>query len=535
MPPYSSKIKPIYSLYQVLLELTRVNRFNSSMISEKIQKRLLKETFLTSSGERKHSFIYPTPAGATTRNFLSIHREAIPSFLKKWGRIFNVPDHIIHSISDTSNLPDESDQMLTLKDFCEITNSPKSLAFWIEKNAFSLLKNSNNSKPYFIEAKDGFMFKHVYLIKENLNDFILENQKILKFHGLPPQVISYISQNKNQPLKKEKVILSLEKELPTPIRFRMDELVTQLKKTTLFIPILRDFIVQNCLEDTFEITLDDKTKIQSHMFSYSTEFKKNKKSCYIYQKALPYFVQKYEEDLIQLGVKQSALHNILKNAGLFKQPDNHLISFHAAYLLTIPEVDYTTFKQTLLSNYDTKNIPPQSGIVTIKNTLRDPYHIYCNSLLNLLKKHASKLKLSTQSLIRAEILLKNPLKSSIPISYFLRNIGISKGKAPKFNETILKPNKNIVLFENTQNEGLVPFVPFGYYKNVAGQIFIGVYLDSTPAIIKHFKKEFIEMGVSQDHLEKLEKITTNILAPIPQKITQKRNKITSSQKHRTKE
>ncbi|MBO7258129.1 MAG: hypothetical protein J6V11_04225 [Alphaproteobacteria bacterium] len=58
-------------------------------------------------------------------------------------------------------------------------------------------------------------------------------------------------------------------------------------------------------------------------------------------------------------------------------------------------------------------------------------------------------------------------------------------------------------------------VPFGFFKNQAGNNYIGVYLDATKAIIQHFKKELIEMGISKERIEKLENIEENT----PQKIS----------------
>ena len=146
--------KTHYSLYQLLVELTRTDRFNMGKISEKIKDELLKETYTNSNGDIKKMFIYPSPAGITTRNFISIYREAIPQFLKKWGSFFQVPDHIIKTIENTQNLPDISHEMITIFDFCKKTNSPHSLAFWIEQNAFTLLKNKNPSIPFFALAKN---------------------------------------------------------------------------------------------------------------------------------------------------------------------------------------------------------------------------------------------------------------------------------------------------------------------------------------------------------------------------------------------
>ena len=497
--------KTHYSLYQLLVELTRTDRFNMGKISEKIKDELLKETYTNSNGDIKKMFIYPSPAGITTRNFISIYREAIPQFLKKWGSFFQVPDHIIKTIENTQNLPDISHEMITIFDFCKKTNSPHSLAFWIEQNAFTLLKNKNPSIPFFALAKDVFMFKCITLIKKNLAHFVLSHQEILKFHGLPQKVIdhakngtllTYLEESQNLKYTKET-------EVETPM-FRVDELCKKLKKANSFIPYLRKFIVQNCLNDTFDLKIENMPPIQIPMFSYFVAFKKDKSSCYIYKKALPHFVQKHENELIGLGVKHATLNDILKKHNLRSKFTSKIISFQEAYLLSMPNIEYSKFRRILKTATLPNDESLEDGIVFVETTKKDPYYINTTSLIEILKNQTDELGMPPQAIERVEMLIQSPQKAVIPVSYFLKNIGISVQKAAAFNTKILKPNKNKTLTYVNHEGQTQKIIPFGHAKTASGQIFIGVFLEATDAIIQNFNPELKELGF----LKKTSKQTT---------------------------
>ena len=494
MPPFDVAIETHYSLYQLLVELTRCNRYNSSKLTQDIKEQLLKETYLDNQGKRQKMFLYPTPAGATTRNFLSIQREAIPQFLKKWGAFFQVPEHIIQSIEETKDLPDISDNMISIFDFCKRCKAPHSLAFWIEENAFSFFKNKQNEIPFFVEAKDAFMFKSVLLHKDRLSDFILKNKDILKFQGLPQQVVeeakketllTYLDENKNQKYTKET-------EIETPF-IRLDELCKILKKTSVFIPYLRKFIVQNCLNDTFDLKIENMPPIQMPIFSYYQAFKKNKSSCYIYKQATPYFVQKHENELISLGIKQATLNAILSKNSLKSQFTSKIISFQEAYFLSIPNVTYLEFKR-ILKTTTLPHSETEDGIVFVETTRKDPYFINTNTLVEILKTKTDELGLNPLAIERVEMILQSPQKAVIPVAYFLKNIGISVQKAAAFNTRILRPNKNQPLTYKNKAGQEQKIVPFGHAKTASGQIFLGVFLDATDAIIQNFNDELKEIG-----------------------------------------
>ncbi len=494
MPPFEVAIETHYSLYQLLVELTRCNRYNSSKLTQGIKDQLLKETYLDSQGKRQKMFLYPTPAGATTRNFLSIQREAIPQFLKKWGSFFQVPEHIIQSIEETKDLPDVSDNMISIFDFCKRCKAPHSLAFWIEENAFSFFKNKSNETSFFVEAKDAFMFKSVLLYKDRLSDFVLKNQEILKFQGLPQQVVeqakkerllTYLEENKNQKYTKED-------EVETPF-IRLDELCKTLKKTSVFIPYLRKFIVQNCLNDTFDLKIENMPPIQMPIFSYYQAFKKNKSSCYIYKQAIPYFVQKHENELIGIGIKQATLNEILSKNSLKSKFTSKIISFQEAYFLSIPNVTYPEFKR-ILSTTPLPHSEAEDGILFVETTKKDPYFINTNTLVEVLKTKADELGLNPLAIERVEMILQSPQKAVIPVAYFLKNIGISVQKAAAFNTRILKPHKNQTLTYKNRAGQEQKVVPFGHAKTASGQIFLGVFLDATEAIIQNFVVELKEIS-----------------------------------------
>ncbi len=515
--------KEYYSLYQLLMHLTRCNRFNSSKISPKIKAELLKETFINAQGVETKMFIFPTPAGATTRPYLSIHREAIPEFLKKWGTTFQVPNHVISNTKKTYHLPDITDKMISTFDFCKKIKAPKSLAFWMNENAFLLLENKDKSNPFFLLAKDVFMFQTIVLLKENLNNFILQNQEILRFHRLPEIIIEKAHQNKVLDYLENNLGESYTKETDINLpKLRLDELSTYLKKTTLFIPHLKKFILQNCLNDTFELKLNNDKTQKMPVFLYYNTFKKDKPSCYIYTQSIPYFVQKYEQELLSLGVKQAVIRDILKKNNLKSSLEGKIISFYDAYLLCIPNVDFNTFKNILkLSAYSTLTQTNEKGeqttkegVIYVQTTLKDPYFINTNALIQILNHHKEDLHITNENITRTKILINSPQKTAIPVTYFLKNIGLSKKNAPAFNLKILKPNMACVL-STIDNGNKKTIVPFGFFKNQAGNNYIGVYLDATKAIIQHFKKEFIEMGISKERIEKLE----NLEANTPQKIS----------------
>lgn len=510
----ASDTKEYYSLYQLLLNLTRSNRFTSNKISPQIKEALLNETFINAQGVIQKMFIFPTPSGSTTRPFLSIHREAIPEFLKRWGATFQVPQHVINKIKNTQQLKNISDEMISIFDFCKKVKAPKSLAFWIEENAFSLLENKTSKEKFFTLAKDEFMFQRTLFLKENLNNFILQNEDLLKFHGLSQEVIeeakkgeilNYLKNNIDEKYSKETEI-----NLP---KLRLDELACALKKTTSFIPHLRKFILQNCLNDTFDLPLTKDKTINVPIFSYYTAFKKNKPSCYIYAQGVPYFVQKYEQELIRLGVKQSAMRSILEKNNLKSLLEAKVISFYDAYLLSMANVDFDTFKTVLKTSPfskikttdSTRNETEKEGIFYVETTLKDPYFVNTKSLLQILDHHQAELHITNNHVKRAEILINSTKKAAIPATYFLKNIGLKRRHTPLFNAHILYPHMDILLSLEDENGNKKQIVPFGFFKNAAGNDYLGVYLDATKAIVTHFAKELIEIGMPKEYLEQMEK------------------------------
>lgn len=539
----TSHIKEYYSLYYLLLNLTRSHRFTSSKISPQIKEALLNETFVNTQGVLQKMFIYPSPAGSTTRPFLSIHRDAIPEFLKKWGETFQVPQHIIDEIKTTHHLQNISDEMVSIFDFCKKVKAPKSLAFWIEENAFSLLENKTSKEKFFTLAKDEFMFQRTLLLKKNLNNFILQNQDILRFHGLPQDVIeeakkgeilNYLQHNIDEKYSKETDI-----NLP---KLRLDELACALKKTTSFIPHLRKFIIQNCLNDTFDLPLNKDKTVKMPVFSYYTAFKRNKPSCYIYTQGIPYFVQKYEQELITLGVKQSAIRSILEKNNLKSLLEEKVISFYEAYLLCMPNVGFDTFKTVLKTSPfskikhtdSTKSEAEKEGVIYVETTLRDPYFVNTKSLLQILNHHQEELRITSQHIKRAEILINSTKKAAIPATYFLKNIGLKRRHTPLFNAHILYPYMDILLSLEDENGNKKHIVPFGFFKNAAGNDYLGVYLDATKAIVKHFAKELIEIGMPKEYLEQMEK-NQNLLSNKVRISSQNKTKIPPCPTPRTKE
>lgn len=540
--PNDKEIKPrflngktYYTLYQVLLAYTRMNRFNSQMISPELLEILRKETYVDAQGKTQNMFIYPSPIGISTRKVLSIYQEAIPTFLKKWGPYFNVPKHIIQNLNNHFQFNEADSSLLLIDDFCKTYFLPQSVAHWIKNNAFTTLENKDKTNPFFTYASDAFMQKHLYLYKERINEFIIQNHEILTFFGFSQELLKKIKQAPFTPL--ENLSKFVKEDKLTSIQLRLDELVKILKKTTLFIPILRDFIIQNCLKDKFSLTLPNQKKIELPFFSYYIGFNRTKPSCYIFKKAIPYFVKKYQYELLKLGVHQKVLNELINIKRDEQQP---LIRLVDIYLLHLPNVDYPTFKSVLLADektplqaFDNAYRGNNTAIIQVRDTLKDPYFIYQSAIIPLLKKNKKELRLTSEQILRTQVLLTKQTSNAIPTSYFLKNIGLSKKFTKSFNQEILHPHLQLIFQQNSE-EGTEYIIPFGFFKDTSGSRRLGVYLEATPYIIRHFKNQLIKIGIDKKHIDRLEKHASTLL-PTPQKRAHQTNKNQPSSQKRERE
>lgn len=523
--PYFFNGKTYYSLYQVLIGFTRLNRFSSKSISPALLEILKNETYVDAHGKTQPMFIYPSPIGIAKRPFLSIYQEAIPSFLKKWGSYFKVPEHIIQNTNDTFQLKQADSSLLAIDDFCKAYFLPQSVAHWIKNNALAILENKDKKNPFFTYASDALMQKQLYLYQEKINQFILQNQEVLCFFGFSQDLVNQIKKDPLTPIKNLTHCAFRKEDKTTSVHLRLDELVKILKKTTLFIPILKDFIIQNCLNDKFLLTFPNQKEIELPFFSYYYGFNQRKPSCYIFKKAVPHFVKKYQYDLLKLGINQKVLNNII-NANA--KEENPLIRFFDAYLLTLPAVDYPSFKSVLLTDKDTSlqafdstYTGNNTAIIYVTDTLKEPYFIYQSALIPLLKKNKKELCLTPEHILRTQVLLTQQTTNAIPTSYFLKNIGIPSKFTIAFNKEILHPHLHLI-FQQKSEQGTKYIIPFGFFKDTSGNRHLGVYLEATPYIIQHFKNQFIKIGVDKKHIASLEKHASTLF-PAPKKITHQTN------------
>ncbi len=535
--PHFINEKPYYSLYQVLVAFTRTNRFNSRMISPHLLEILKKETYTTPQGQIQQMFIYPTPVGVSTRKILSIYQEAIPEFLGKWGAYFNVPEHIIQNRVKHFELKEADSTLLLIDDFCKAYFLPQSVAHWIKNNALTTLENKDKTNPFFTYAADPFMQKHLYLYQEKINEFILQNQDVLCFFGFSQDLINQIKKAPFTPIKNLTDCTFIKEDKLTSTHLRLDELVKILKKTTLFIPILRDFIVQNCLQDKFSITLPNQKEIELPFFSYYVGFNRTKPSCYIFKKAVTHFVKKYQYELLKLGINQKVLNELINIKADERKP---LIRFVDAYLLPLPDIDYQTFKSVLLTDektplqvFDNSYRGNNTAIIQVTDTLKDPYFIYQSALIPLLKKNKKTLHLTSEQILRTQILLNKQTSNAIPTSYFLKNIGIPSKFTIAFNKEILRPHLHLIFQQKSKQETKY-IIPFGFFKDASGNRHLGVYLEATPYIIRHFKKQLIKIGVDKNHIDMLEKHVATLL-PAPKKITHQTKKTRSPSQEKERE
>ena len=330
---------------------------------------------------------------------LFISRLDIPLFFERWGKTFNFSDYHINTLINSKNLDELDKNDIILSDFCQQTKTPLSFSFWLKEHLTDLFKEDQNLFSY---KRDEIMRCHFCIESDNLKIFVQKHKNLLVKHGLTKKALHLIFKDQENP--NEKIQL---KHLESSSFLRMDTLILILKKTTTFIPKLTNFIQNNCLDDTFMLPLSDGNEIKCPLFS-NIKIHKKKSTIYFYKEALPIFLQKYQDELIQLGIRPNTLEALYQQYNIPQNDYSTYVTADELYHLTQKTTPYETFLNIIqsspLQTFTTKE-GKEKRVLIQTPIVREPLFINKESVLPLLLKHQKELSLSDKALFRIQLLL----------------------------------------------------------------------------------------------------------------------------------
>ena len=516
---YQPKTEEIYALHHLITPLMgRSFKFKYHLLPRKTIEALLKEEVMDESGAIKPLMFFISIA---SRQYLAVRRENIPHLLEKWGKTFGMSDAVIQKSIHNNPLPDINKDMVELSSFSKDTQSSDSFMHWFLNTApLFFKKDFEGENPIFIKAKTDNMQEVICLNQDKIKSFVQDNKDFLLMHGLNPIFVQ----------KKTKTPL----ESTTPAKFPcllVNQLAQKLGKATDFIPGLKKFIVENCLNDTFMLKIAPKNEIKAPVFLYYKSFS-SEETLYIYEKAVPDFVNAHLQKLLDMGVSFQTLNGILNEKKMgFSHPDS-LWALKDLYLHSFSPLSEKEFN-AVISNHlkDTYHLLQKDGELKKLNIFvqtpakKNPIKVMTAALPILLNKTKDKLGLSNLDIDR---LVHLSLMKEIPEVIDIKSIC----------QTLQVPDKNeskvIDLFKLSKNRAYRQYFPdrsrrvipvFGYNRDKSWGLKVGIYKSSLAFCLKMIQDELIQLGANPKKIHELKQLHAyeKILNPIKKYYTGNRN------------
>ena len=495
------KSEDTYSLNHLLPTLQgRRTLLKYHQLPRKVIEGLLNE-YITDENNNKQPLVFFT--SVANRTTLSIQRENIPYLLKNWGQSLNIDEFVIKKTIHTHSLPDITSQMIDLASFSRKTKSSDSFMHWFSNMAdFFFKEDFLGYSPALIKAKSANMQEFICLNISKIPKFIQKNKDILLFHGFNP---AFIQQTLN-----EKQSMKEANKFPCLL---VNQLAQRLAKSTEFIPILKSFIQENCLQDKFNLALSEKKEITAPVFLHYKSFSCDE-TLYIYEKALPDFVNAHLNQLLDMGVSFQVLNDILNEKRMGFSQKNALWSMKDFYLHSFSPLPEKKFN-AVLNQYlkDTFHLFQKDGSLKKLNIFiqtpakKNPIKMMSGAFPIILNKAKEKLSLSN---LDAERLISLSLMEQIPEVIDVKNLC----------QLLHVPQNNVskvtALFKNPKNRAYRQFFPdrskrvipvFGFSRDKAWGLKIGIYKPSLAFCLKLIQEDLIRLGAPLKRIQKLKQLT----------------------------
>ncbi len=483
------KTDDTFPLHHLLGQLKkRPHPFKYHTLSRKTIEALLRDTYIDETGQEKPLLFFTTIA---SKMYLTVERKNISHLLSKWGKTFELDDETIQKSSYSNQLPDITDQMIEVGAFAKESLSSDGFMYWLKGMSETFFKSDFEGKdPFFVKAKTDNMQEVICLYKDKIPQFIQKHKALLLLHGLNPTIL------------KEK-----EAPLSNPL-LRLNQLTQILGKGTFFIPSVKEFILTHCMEDTFDLKTGQNQTVSAPVFLYYKRFS-SEPTLYIYEQAIPLFVNKHFKELLQLDMSFNTLNHILKTTDNEFLTSSKFWTIKDFYLYSNSPLSLKEFESVLMQNKERTYSLQQKNteirdfpiILETSNELTLP-KIHISAIKTILDSFQFDLKLST---FDCERILKMASFEQDPPVLLAKEIA-EKIDVPMKNSLKLKkmvesiPNRSLS-FETENKKYIVPVL--GYSKSKRAGFKYGVFESALPLLLSHFKEQFIAFGANEEKLNQL--------------------------------
>ena len=497
---YQPKTEEVYALHHLITPLMGRNfKFKYHLLPRKTIEALLNEQVTDQTGATKPLTFFISIAN---RQYLAVKRENIPQLLEKWGKTFGLSDSVIQKSIHNHPLPDLDNTMIELSAFSRTTKSSDSFMHWFLNTAELFFKKDfEGENASFIKAKTNNMQEVICLKQDKIENFIKYNKDFLLMHGLNPAYA--------QKKTKENI------EETEPYKFPcllVNQLAQKLGKATDFIPMLKTFILSSCLEDTFMLPLNHKEEVKMPVFLYYKSFS-SEETLYIYEKALPDFVNTHLQKLLDMGVYFKTLNGILneKRTG-FSQTDD-LWPLKDLYLHSFTPLSEKEFNNVISDHLeDSFHLLQKDGSLKELNIFvhtpakKNPIKVLTAALPILLNKIKDKLGLSNldvDRLIRLSLMKKIP--EVIEIKSFCQVLEIPAKNEPQIiNLFKLSKNRAYRQYFPDRSRRVIPV--FGDSRDKSWGLKVGIYKPNLAFCLKMIQDELIQLGANPKKIHELKQL-----------------------------
>ena len=506
-----------FPLHHILYNISRT--YGTPKYSELPRKTLEKmrnDLVPTDKGTLRPLFFYTTISG---KLYLSVQRKDIPLFFERWGKQLGFSDQLIQSTQNTQNLPDLDDSLLPITHFALATKSSELLSNWLSANINSLFSHEfNGENPALLTARTNEMAKIVCFNKKEIPNFVKRNINMLILHGLNAEsakqiIAGTLTANNINKSPKGKQNPSVQ-----TATIRIDALTQHLKKATAFIPELKSFIQENCLDDKFEMTLPDQSKIISPIFTSFQSWGKQK-TIHIYKEAIADFVEKRFFDLLKLDISYDRLIEILNQNNKPVLQNNQLIPLKHFYAYLGLSMDYNSFEKSALKQKDLmiKTLNSHQKEVEIPalietTSLMYPFKINTLAAQDLMNNLQKELHITPLMQKRFFLVLSQQTSIEVKTKKDIRELlGIDQKQSVKLNQLLnQKLNEVYQVVDKCGKKTLIPC--YGVYNDRRNGLALGIYQNAVPAFVHLNKTQLLNIGADKHIVEQIEDKTATIFS-----------------------